>query len=94
MGSSFVLVAGTLAKGPRWSGNPWYQVRVVVNNVDAVSRLELPSFASHMTVVRYSGQVVTALSVLHVHVWRRAVGRQRLADQVLSGARSKQVEVE
>ena len=49
VGSSSVLVAGTLAKGPRWSGNPWYQVRVVVNNVDAVSRLELPSFTSHMT---------------------------------------------
>jgi hypothetical protein len=39
-----------LVEGPRLMGNPWIHARVVVDNINMVSELGLPSFASYSMV--------------------------------------------
>jgi len=82
----------------RWAlikmDNPCMRARVVVNNIDMVSRLEATFVclvSSDWGVGGKWWQPYLSLVIPHVRVWHRVVGRQRLADQVLSGARSKSV---
>jgi hypothetical protein len=74
--------------------NPCMHARVVVNSIDVVSRLE----AIFVCLVLHDWgvgdrwwQPCSSLVIPHVWVRRRAIGRDRLADQVCSGARSKSI---
>jgi hypothetical protein len=71
--------------------------RVVVASVDVVSRLE----ATFVCLVLYGWgvdgmwwQPCPSFELPHVQVRCRAIGWHRLADQVITSAQSKQVEVE
>jgi hypothetical protein len=76
------------------TNNPCMRTRVVVNSIDVVSRLEatfIYLISSGWGVGDRWWQPCPSLVIPHVQVWRRTLGRQHLADQVLSDARSKSI---